>query len=125
MSGNDAGHGGYVDRVREETQAYVRKLLGENDSLRVVLAGLDNENTLLKQEIRIAHEDAAMRKTQEEILRERMQQIKSESEQSHAQYALLELHNTNLANLYVASYQLHGTLDRAVVLGAMQEIIIN
>jgi hypothetical protein len=40
-------------------------------------------------------------------------------------YVEVELQNTNLANLYVASYQLNGTLDRTRILQAIQEIIIN
>lgn len=37
----------------------------------------------------------------------------------------LERRNTSLANLYVASYRLHGTLDREEVLAAIQEILAN
>lgn len=39
--------------------------------------------------------------------------------------AALEQQNANLTSLYVASYQLHGTLDRQAVVMAMQEIIVN
>ena len=39
--------------------------------------------------------------------------------------AELESDNERLANLYVASHQLHGTLDRSVVLSAIQEIVVN
>lgn len=42
-----------------------------------------------------------------------------------ARYVDVEQQNTNLANLYVATYQLHGTLDRDRVLGAIKEVIIN
>ncbi len=41
------------------------------------------------------------------------------------QYALIEQQNANLANLYVASYQLAGTVDRATVLQSIQEIVAN
>src|SRR6185503_3781752 len=37
----------------------------------------------------------------------------------------IETHNSNLANLYVASYQLHSSVDRDAVLRTIQEIIIN
>ena len=37
----------------------------------------------------------------------------------------IEQQNTNLANLYVASYQLNGTLERERVVAAIQEIVIN
>lgn len=41
------------------------------------------------------------------------------------QLAEIEERNTNLANLYVSSYQLHGTLDRGAVLESIKEILIN
>jgi hypothetical protein len=40
-------------------------------------------------------------------------------------YAGVEQVNSNLANLYVASFRLHGCLDRESVLSTMQEIVIN
>lgn len=66
----------YVDRVREDTQNYIRHLLSEYEQLLV-------------------------------------------------KYAEVEMHNANLANLYVASHQLHGTLDRGAILEALQEIVVN
>ncbi|HEV8435718.1 MAG TPA: GAF domain-containing protein [Thermoanaerobaculia bacterium] len=42
-----------------------------------------------------------------------------------SRYVDVEQQNTNLANLYVATYQLHGTLDRERVLAAIKEVIIN
>jgi GAF domain-containing protein len=42
-----------------------------------------------------------------------------------SRYVDVEQQNTNLANLYVATYQLHGTLDRDRVLTAIKEVIIN
>lgn len=40
-------------------------------------------------------------------------------------YVDVELQNTNVANLYVASLRLHSTLDRDDVITAIQEIVIN
>ena len=42
-----------------------------------------------------------------------------------AEYADIEQQNANLANLYVASYRLHASLDRGEVLDVIHEIIIN
>jgi len=122
---NDSGHGGYVDKVREETQAYVRKLLLENENLRVYLAQMENQAARLQRELRAAQDEIAQHQTQEDRLSAKLQDIRRESELTLSQYTQLEQHNANLANLYVASYQLHGTLDRTAVLAAMQEIIIN
>jgi hypothetical protein len=125
MASNDSGRGGYVDRVREETQTYIHKLLAENETLHVALAEVEGTNHRLEQELRSLQEDIGLRRESEEALREKLQQIRNESDRYLTQYAQLEQHNTNLANLYVASYQLHGTLDRNVVIGAIQEIVVN
>ncbi len=108
----------YVDRVREDTQKYVRRLLGENEQLRLTLAQLESELGAVRDELE-------QRRAAEEELARAVERIRSESEQYLAQYAEVEMNNANLANLYVASYQLHGTLHRSAVLEAMQEIVVN
>ena len=52
-------------------------------------------------------------------------EIESENRRFCAEYAEVEHQNSNLANLYVASYRLHGSLDRGEVLQVIHEIIIN
>lgn len=52
-------------------------------------------------------------------------EIETESRRFAERYVEVEQQNTNLANLYVASYQLNGTLDRERVISAIQEIVIN
>lgn len=108
----------YVDRVREDTQKYVRDLLSENEQLRVLNAQLQSEIGVVRNEL--AQRDASQRELSQAIER-----IREESQQYLARYAEVEMHNANLANLYVASYQLHGTLQREAVLGAIQEIVVN
>jgi hypothetical protein len=115
---NDTSHTSYVDRVREDTQKYVRRLLSENEQLRVTVAQLESEVGRVKQEL-------SQRQQAAQELELAVERIRAESEQYLAQYAEVEMHNANLANLYVASYQLHGTLERETVLGSMQEIIVN
>jgi GAF domain-containing protein len=58
-------------------------------------------------------------------LHELLSEIQEESRRASARYVEVEQQNTNLANLYVASYQLHGTLNRQRVLDSIQEIVIN
>ena len=58
-------------------------------------------------------------------LRARLTEAEEESRDFAARYVEVEQQNANLANLYVASYQLHGTLDRERVLGAIKEVVIN
>ena len=58
-------------------------------------------------------------------LLEEIQRLNSTLADFSSRYIDVEQQNTNLANLYVASYQLHGTLDRERVLEAIKEVIIN
>lgn len=51
--------------------------------------------------------------------------LKTTREELERRYLEVEQQNTNLANLYVASYQLNGTLDRERIVAAIQEIVIN
>lgn len=121
---NEKDHG-YIDKVREETSTYVRALLHDVDKLRISVAELESENTRLQQELRVAREEIAFHASQESRLDQKLQEIRLESEQRIEQYAQLEQHNSNLANLYVASYQLHGTVDRGAVVAAIEEIVVN
>jgi len=54
-----------------------------------------------------------------------MGEIDEQCRRFSERYVEIEEQNTKLANLYVASYQLNGTLDRARVIAAIQEIVIN
>lgn len=115
---NESGLPSYVDRVREDTQKYIRHLLAENEQLRLSAAHVESELARVRQELS-RHREA------EQELAQAMDRVRAESEQYLVQYAEVEMHNANLANLYVTSYQLHGTLKREAILQALQEVIVN
>ena len=116
---------GYVDRARDQMQSYVRRLLSDNEALRVCLAEIETEAEHLRQEIRSLKDELYASRAQQEQLTVRMQEIRGESERRFAEYVKLETVNANLANLYVASYQLHSTLRRESVNAAIAEIVVN
>lgn len=122
---SDSSRSPYIDRIREDTQRYVHKLIAETEQLRTSLAQAESELTLARQELHAVREELAQRRTAESDLQSSLARIRTESEEWMAQYAALEANNINLANLYVASYQLHGTLRRDAVLSTLQEIIVN
>ena len=103
-NGPEDGPAAYVRRVAHDTVKYTEDLMAENHRLRLELATLATE-----------HAD----------LVSNLQRAQADSERYAAQYRDLESQNTSLANLYVASYRLHGTLDRGEVLGTIQEIVTN
>ncbi len=58
-------------------------------------------------------------------MEERFREIIEENKDYSGRYAEIEEQNNNLASLYVASYQLHSTLDFKEVIQIVQEIITN
>jgi len=132
MMKDGEGLGSYVRKVREDTRRYVRDLLSENEKLRVIVASLESEKAQLKEEklvlqerLLTAREELDRIRSEEVSLQRKLANIETEHRQFFDQYEKVEQQNSNLANLYVASYRLHGTLDRQEVLGIIQEIIIN
>ena len=91
----------YLEKVAADNRELVQSLLDENERLGLRIAELDSALTVTRAELEQRNNDFA------------------------ARFLEVEQQNTNLANLYVASYQLNGTLDRPRVVAAIQEIVIN
>src|SRR5713101_1243847 len=60
-----------------------------------------------------------------ERLRSRLGVLQEENKDYATRYTEIEVQNANLASLYVASYQLHSTLDFREVIQIVQEIIVD
>jgi hypothetical protein len=117
MSG-DSKSRAYIRLAQEEQQQYAQVLLAENERLRTALARLENDH-------RHADERSRVAATALESLRAEMAQVGEQNQQFVDRYQQIEIHSSNLANLYVASYQLHTSIDRETVLRVIQEIVIN
>jgi nitrate/nitrite-specific signal transduction histidine kinase len=124
--------GQYVQKVREDTTRAVTEVMGQNERLRVVVAALESERArLLGEKIRLqeqlmnVRECLAERVEEHSALLRRLSEVQRENESVASRFVEIETQNTNLANLYVAGYQLHGSLDRRQVLDAIKEIVIN
>ena len=154
MSANkkDKGDGStYVIRVGEDNLRYAHELLAENEKLRGLLSALQDERLQLVERVTLTdhllQEHAAMRDVVEALVQEKqrlhdellrirrgeeregLQRQLAEFEVANQRFSLeyleVEKRNNDLMNLYVASYRLHGTLDRAEVLATIQEIVAN
>jgi hypothetical protein len=101
----------FIEKIAQDNRDYVQALLDENARLSRAVAELQLE--------------LSTREKLEALLKERVTAIETESRAFAARYVEVEQQNTNLANLYVASYQLHGTLDRERVIESIKEIVIN
>lgn len=125
-------YGSYVQKVRNDTNRWLAQLKGDNENLRRQVAGLQSERDRLQQEkLRLLEQLVSVREELSTHLEEhttllrRLSEAEEENQRVAEQFCSVEAQNTNLANLYVAAYQLHGSLDRGQVLSAIQEIIVN
>ncbi len=149
----DGNHGAYALRIAESLRQYAHDVLEENGRLRGVTAVLRTENERvagqseqlrrenedLRDLLRLARAEAAAardelvdvrrelasRERAHTQLEEVMRSASEEGKHLADQLASLGEQNNNLANLYVASYRLHGTLDHDEVIAALQEILAN
>lgn len=123
---------GYAQSVFDATQRYIQKILDGNDQVRRKLAALESDNAALERERLAAREEivglrerlARCREDHAELQR-RLCEVENESRGYADEYLDLERRNSNLVNLYVASYGLHGTLARPEILQCIREIVIN
>jgi hypothetical protein len=114
------------DRQRaDERQRASEALLYQNQVLRERVAALEQEKVALQERVLEACTTLDRHRREQDQLETSIRRVQSESERFAEQYRDLEAQNMNLANLYVASYRLHGTLDRAEVLATIQEIVTN
>ncbi len=112
----------YVRKVSEDTARYTREVLRENQKLRALAAKLEAERKRLEDDL---HHQLEVHERDRSDLEQQLEQLETESRKYLEDYLEVEQQNTNLANLYVASYRLHSTLERGEVLAGIQEIIIN
>lgn len=108
----------YVTQARDEQQRYVSDLLRENEKLRSALVAMESDCRSALELHRTAMNEL-------ETLRAQFEGVARENERYLEQYQAIETQSGNLANLYVASYQLHSSVDRELVLQTILEIVIN
>jgi nitrate/nitrite-specific signal transduction histidine kinase len=129
---NENSGGNYVQKVREDTNRALTELNSQNGRLRVMVAALESdrsrlqvEKLRLQEQLMNVREDLAQRIEDHATLVRRLSDVQRENESVAGRFVEIETQNTNLANLYVAGYQLHGSLDRHQVLVSIKEIVIN
>jgi nitrate/nitrite-specific signal transduction histidine kinase len=116
--------------LHQKVESFTQELLKENERLRYRVAGLEQENASMEkaQPAQGSEELLIKIKSLEEekgALLTRYQQVEEENVDFAKRYLEIEEENNNLANLYVASFQLHSTLDFREVVQIVMEIVIN
>lgn len=110
-------------------KAFTEELMYENERLRYRIVQLEREKmdlsgTLMREMERLRMENTQLAQ-KIEFFDARFQQIEAENKDFALRYVEVEEQNESLANLYVASYRLHSTLDPAEVVQCIDEILMN
>ena len=79
----------------------------------------------LRARIRALEMELAAERRVRQLVEEKAAAIESEAKRYYDQYVNGEVHNANVANLFVASSRINETLRRDEVLEAIKEIVIN
>ena len=114
---------GYVRKVQEDTRRYVEKLLKENETLHTVVVKTESDKLALEEKVLTIQEQLSRHERERVSLRRKMAEIEANNQRFTREYLEIEHQNANLANLYVTSYRLHGTLERDEVLSVIQETL--
>jgi hypothetical protein len=111
---------------------FMKQLMDENEVLRKQIQAVEDRQNDAAQSpgdwedlrIELLGRIRHLEDEKDSIL-EQLRSVENENQQFAERYLEIEEENNNLANLYVASYQLHSTLDPSEVLKVIQEIVIN
>jgi GAF domain len=100
-------------------------LLEEHEAMRSVLGSLQDDRRQLQEQLLGAREQLARQQRESADVQRRLGEIEAQNRRFAEEYVEVETRNNNLMNLYVASYRLHGTVQRQEVLATIQEIVAN
>ncbi len=108
----------FVQKLTASAQKHAEELFEQNGRLKTLVASLEEKQTQIFEELSTLKDE---RGKLSHILDEALAQNRRDIERS----ALVEQQCTSLANLYVATFKLHGSLEREEVLAAINEIVVN
>lgn len=127
------GHEEFVN-LFEKGLSFTKEILAENERLRFRVASLEAEVDVSRRHGGHVDGDAlvqALRQQITELEAERtrlllsFKEVETLNHDYQQRYVEIETEHNNLANLYIASYQLHSTLSFREVVQVVSEIIIN
>jgi hypothetical protein len=114
------------DLVRRTKELAV-ELLRDNEHLRIQNLLLEKQKLEAEQRLdasRLGKENEQL-KSELDLLNQRLSQMEASSKKFRRRYEDIEQHNMALSNVYIASTQLHSTLDFTEVVRTANEILWN
>jgi hypothetical protein len=116
---------GAENAVLAEKSRSIDALMAANETLRAGEATLRAEKLRFEEAVVRLRGELAAADRRYAALEQRLKDAEEESHRFSRDYVHVEQQNQDLANLYVASYRLHGTVDRGELMVALQEIASN
>jgi len=114
--------------VMRRGQRFTEGLLAENERLR--LDAVKNESERIRRENELVARVSALTLVNDQLrdshvhLDRRLQEIQAENHEFASRYVEIGRENESLANLYIASYRLHSTLNPEEVSSIISEIMV-
>ena len=102
-----------------------RRILAHKEDFRRAVQSLESDRQQMTDELAKALRERDSAISDLDDLRTQLQDVEQESHRYAREYQRVKNQSNNLFNLYIASYQLHASVQRKQVLESIQEIIIN
>lgn len=114
-------------RIFQRGLEFLKEVVTENEQLRYQVAALEEQLREAREQRGPSHleEEVQLWKKKYEDLLKHLEEIRAKNEGVMQRFIAIEEENNSLANLYIASYQLHTTLNFQEVLQIILEIVIN
>lgn len=120
LAQREAEREGLAERLR-----VLEPKLNECITLRALMGSLERDKAVLQDQLALAQQEIAARDADQQRLRLGLTRVEDENRRHAEEHSRVEQQNSDLANLYVASYRLHGALDRDDLIAALLEIVAN
>jgi len=115
----------YARKVQEGSRRYAEHQAELVAKLEVVVASLEEERNQLEAEVKSLRAVVLSREGERSRLSAQVTEIVEENRRLSGEYVQVEQQSSSLANLYAASFRIHGSLDREEVLTAIEEIVVS
>ncbi len=115
----------FVQKLTASAQKHAEELYEQNERLKSLVASLEEKQTQISEELSSLREERDALRAERSKLKHVLDEALAQNRRDIERSALVEQQCTSLANLYVATFKLHGSLDRSEVLAAISEIVVN
>jgi len=116
---------GFVQKLTASAQKHAEELFEQNERLKSLVASLEEKQNQISEELSSLREERDALRSERVKLKHVLDEALAQNRRDIERSAMVEQQCTSLANLYVATFKLHGSLERSDVLAAISEIVVN